>query len=141
MASLITTSSVHDLSRPLGKALLLLVSDSVEQLCRLRASLNCYDMEVRGVSSLEELQSECARPHTLAAIDVNSAQLPAVLDTIRASREHSEIPVFVENSRINQQPPAAGLLPKYRAMPCSLNQMIQTHMGAHRRAKVNNHVL
>ena len=140
MASSITIPA-RDLPRHLDKAKLLLVSDSVEQLCRLRASLNCYDMEVRGVSSLEELQSECARPHTLAAIDVNPAQLPEVLDTIRASRAHSEIPVFVENTRVNQQPPAAGLLPKYRAMPCNLNQMIQAHMGAQRRARVSNPVL
>jgi hypothetical protein len=140
MASYITTPLTNDLARPLDKARLLLVSDSAEQLCRLRASLNCYDMEVRGVSSLEELQSECARPHTLAAIDVNPAQLPEVLDTIRASHAHSEIPVFVENSRIIQQPPA-GLLPRYRAMPCNLNQMIQAHMGDYRRARVSNAVL
>lgn len=141
MASSITALVSHDFPCSLDKTRLLLVSDSAEQLSHLRASLDCGDMEIRGVSSLEELQSECASQHALAAIDVNPAQLPAVLDTIRASREHSEIPVFVENSRINQQPPAAGLLPKYRAMPCSLNQMIQTHRGAHQRVKISNHVL
>lgn len=134
-------SPSRDFSRSLDKTRLLLVSDSVEQLCRLRASLNCADVEVRGVSSLEELQSECASQHTLAAIDVNPTQLPAVLDMIRASRAHSEIPVFVENSRIDQPPPTAGLLPRYRAMPCNLHQMIQAHLGAHRRVKVIHSVL
>jgi hypothetical protein len=141
MASLITTPLAHDFPCPLDKTRLLLVSDSVEQLSRLRASLDYGDMEIRGVSSLEELQSECASPHALAAVDVNPTQLPEVLDTIRASQGHSEIPVFVENSRVGQPPPAAGLLPKYRAMPCNLNQMIQAHRGTHRRAKMSNHVL
>jgi len=134
-------SPSRDFSRTLNKTRLLLVSDSAEQLCRLRASLNCADVEVRGVSSLEELQSECASQHSLAAIDVNPTQLPAVLDTIRASRDHSEIPVFVENTRIDQPQPAAGLLPRYRAMPCNLHQMIQAHLGAHRRVKVIHSVL
>ena len=41
MASSITIPPAHELACPLDKARLLLVSDSVEQLCRLRASLNC----------------------------------------------------------------------------------------------------
>ena len=124
---------------PPNKARLLLVSDSAERLRQMRATLEYGEVELRCVCSLEELQGECATPHTLAAVDVNPAQLPAVLQMIRASLGHGEIPLLVETSRITQQPPVAGLLPHYRAMPCSLREMATLAQPKHESHNLPRH--
>ena len=142
MASLMPVPSSPDFPLPLTKPRLLLVSDSAERLHRLRAWLNSDELELRSVSSLAELQRECASEHALAAIDVSPAQLPQVLAMIRASHGHYEIPVLVETSRNNALPAAAGLLPKYRAMPCSLRQMAAlAHPHNEQRAPITKRIL
>ncbi|MBI1761682.1 MAG: hypothetical protein HYR56_09630 [Acidobacteria bacterium] len=123
MASLMQRHAVSDYPRPHNKTPLLLFSDCAERLDWLHALLAYEAVEIHVASSLEELQGECASEHALAVIDVNPAQLPQVLDIIRASRGHSEIPLLVETSRCNQ-PLLAGLLPKYRAMPCGLRELV-----------------
>lgn len=123
MASLIQRHIAADFPRSLNQLPLLLFSDSAERLGWLHASLAGGAAEIHVVSSLEELQGECALHHALAVIDASPAQLPKVLDIIRTSRGHSDIPLLVETSHCTR-PPAAGLLPKYRAMPCSLRELV-----------------
>ncbi len=123
MASLMQRHLASDFPLSFNKLPLLLFSDSAERLGWLRASLAGGAAEIHVVSSLEELQRECALNHALAVIDANPAQLPKVLDIIRTSRGHGDIPLLVETSHCNRQP-AAGLLPKYRAMPCSLRELV-----------------
>lgn len=123
MASLMQRQIASDFPRSRNKRTLLLFSDSAERLGWLRASLAGGAVEIHVVSSLEELQGECASRHALAVIDASPTHLPKVLDMIRASREHRDIPLLVETSHCHQQP-AAGLLPKYRAMPCSLRELV-----------------
>ncbi len=122
MASLMQRHLATDFSLSLDKLPLLLFSDSAERLGWLRAMLAGGAAEIRVVSSLEELQGECASEHALAVIDASPGQLQQVLDMIRASRGHGDIPLLVETSHCHQQP-AAGLLPKYRAMPCGLHEL------------------
>lgn len=123
MASLIPRPAASAFPRSQNKIPLLLFSDSAERLHGLRASLANAAIEIHVVNSLEELQCECASEHALAVIDATPAQLAQVLDIIRTSSGHSEIPLLVETSRSNQQP-MAGLLPKYRAMPCGLRELV-----------------
>ena len=138
MASLMSVSTSQ--SFPLVKPRLLLVSDSAERLQRLRVWLGSDELELRSVSSLDELQRECASEHALAAIDVSPAQLPEVLDTIRTSRGHDQIPVLVESSR--NKTVTAGLLPRYRAMACSLREMAAlTHSDDNPRAASSKPIL
>src|SRR5262249_26490663 len=79
-------------------------------------------------------------PGYLAVVDVGPALLEPMLGNLRASKEHSEIPVLVEQSRIAAAP-LTGVLPKYRAMPCSHDELIKlarrrlTSIAAHGRAK------
>ena len=79
--------------------------------------------------------------HDLAVVDVSPALLEPLLGNLRASKEHSEIPVLVEQSRIAAAP-LTGVLPKYRAMPCSHDELIKlarrrlTLIAGHGRAKV-----
>ena len=123
MTSLMQRHTAVDFSLSFDKLPLLLFSDSAERLGWLRALLASGAVEIHVVSSLEELQGECASEHALAVIDASPGQLQQVLDMIRASRGHSDIPLLVETSHCPQQP-AAGLLPKYRAMPCGLRELV-----------------
>jgi len=102
-----------------SKPRLLIVSDSSERLTELRASLDAAEMEITGATSAEELSCACRRRYDLAAIDVDPAHLAGVLQALRTSAGHAEIPLLVEASRLSAEPGLAGLLPKYRAMPCS----------------------
>ena len=123
MASLMQRPTISNFPRSRNKRALLLFSDSADRLDWLHASLAGGAVEIHVVSSLEELQGECASQHALAVIDASPTHLPKVLDIIRASREHRDIPLLVETSHCKQQP-AAGLLPKYRAMPCNLRELV-----------------
>jgi len=78
--------------------------------------------------------------HDLAVVDVGPALLEPLLGNLRASKEHAEIPLLVEKSRIAEAP-LAGVLPKYRAMPCSHDELIRlanrrlASIAGHDRAK------
>lgn len=123
MASLRQRPTATDLSLSFTQLPLLLFSDSAERLDGLRATLADGAVEIHVVRSLEELQCECALNHALAVIDASPAHLPKVLDIIRTSRGHGDIPLLVETSHCARLP-AAGLLPKYRAMPCNLRELV-----------------
>jgi hypothetical protein len=47
-----------------------------------------------------------------------------MLRQIRTSASHKAIPVLVEVSRLTNDLTLAGLLPEYRAMPCSHTEML-----------------
>jgi hypothetical protein len=72
----------------------------------------------------------------LVVVDVGSALLEPLLGNLRASEEHAEVPVLVEQSRIVATP-LAGVLPKYRAMPCSHNELIR--LARHRLTSITGH--
>jgi hypothetical protein len=63
-----------------------------------------------------------------------------MLRNLRTSKEHAEIPAQVEQSMIAAVP-LAGVLPKYRAMPCNHDEMIRiarrqsASITGHERAK------
>ena len=61
----------------------------------------------------------CHRKHDLVVIDVGAGRLPEVLYILRSSARHSGISVLVEAGRVLTEPSLVGVLPKYRAMPCS----------------------
>jgi hypothetical protein len=88
----------------------------------------------------EEWEYVSGDRHDLAVVDVGPALLEPLLGNLRASKEHSEIPVLVEQSRIAAAP-LTGVLPKYRAMPCSHDELIKlarrrlTSIAGHGRAR------
>ncbi|MGH9852060.1 MAG: hypothetical protein ACREBD_19665 [Blastocatellia bacterium] len=104
---------------PSGKPHLLIVTDCSDRLQGLKASIQTDEVDITGAASPEELSSACHHEHDLAVIDVGPDRLPEVLCTLRSSERHSKISLLVEASRIVVAPGLAGLLPKYRAMPCS----------------------
>lgn len=82
-------------------------------------------IEIASAVSAEELSHACNRAHDLAVIDVGATRLPEVLRTLRSSVRHSGIALLVEASRVVAEPGLAGLLPKYRAMPCSRSELVK----------------
>src|SRR5919108_2034886 len=102
------------------KPRLLLVSDSAERLQALRSCVAAADFEINFACTLTELRRACRLPHDLVALDAAPSQVVKMLDLIRGSAGHAEIPVLVEYTRISNEQRLAGVLPSYRAMPCNL---------------------
>ena len=109
---------------PLNRPRLLIFSDCPDRLVRLSALLASGEIEITSATSLEELRHACRGGHNLAVIDVGPAYLVSVLDALRDSEGYEEIPVLVEASRLATAPGLTGVLPKYRAMPCSHVELV-----------------
>jgi len=120
-----TTGEIRELFSNVGvvvpapKPRLLLVSDSTERLQALNSSVNDADFEINLACSLKELPRACCEPHDLVAIDTGPSQIVKMLDLIRGSAGHAEIPVLVEYTQIGNDLSLAGVLSYYRAMPCN----------------------
>ena len=111
----------HDaVSRPR----ILIVSDSAERIPHLQAGFDSQELEIASAMFPEEWEYVSGDKHDLAVVDVGPALLEPLLGNLRASKEHAETPVLVEQSRIAAAP-LAWVLPKYRAMPCSHDELIR----------------
>jgi len=119
---------------------ILIISDSAERIPHLQTGFDAQEVEIASAVFPEEWGYVSGDRHDLAMVDVGPALLEPLLGNLRASKEHSEIPVLVEQSRIAAAP-LAGVLPKYRAMPCSHDELIKlarrrlTSIAGHGRAK------
>lgn len=106
------------------KARLLLIADSTGQLNQLKAGIKSTNVEITGVSSLEELRAACRNHHDLVVVNVHSSQIQPALSTLRLSAGHANIPVLVESSRLQDNLNLAGVLPAFRAMACSQAELV-----------------
>lgn len=114
-------SPLRPIPRP--KLRILLVSDSRDALQQLHRRLRLTRCEITGVSSLAELASAAQVEQDLAIIDVGSEQIAPVLQTLREGNVLNKIPVLVQTTRLNNEMGVAGVLPTYRAMPCSHTEL------------------
>ena len=103
---------------------LLIISDCPERLKRLKAALNVGEIEITGVNSLDRLNNFIRRDYDQVAVDVGLEHLTRVLVALRSTAEYARIPVLVECSRISTEIGFAGVLPRYRAMPCCQSDMV-----------------
>ena len=117
-------SALQTVTFPNSKPRLLLVSDSYDRLKSLEAGLSNAEFDITMVCSLEELVTACNGCHDLVALDVSPDQIGPMLKQIRTSASHEMVPVLVEASRLTSDLSLAGLLPEYRAMPCSRMEML-----------------
>jgi len=102
---------------------ILIISDSTERMPHWQAAFDSQEVEITCAMFPEEWGYVSGDRYDLAVVDVGPALLEPLLGNIRASREHAEIPLLVEKSRIAAVP-MAGVLPKYRAMPCTHDELI-----------------
>jgi DNA-binding NtrC family response regulator len=124
MLSSAVNKSLQPIHLPINKTRLLLISDSPDRLREMRAGLHQSEFEITGACSVEEVAAACYEDHDVVALDVNPAHVALMLKVIRASATHTMVPVLVEASRINHSFNLAGVLPLYRAMPCSHTEML-----------------
>jgi CheY-like chemotaxis protein len=109
---------------PHPKPRLLLVSDNAERVGELRRSINPVNFEIACAASLDELRAACCEGHDLVALDVGAPQIAPTLKLLRASDGHKDSLLLVESTRLNNDPNLIGLLPTYRAMPCSHGEIL-----------------
>ncbi len=102
----------------------LIISDSAEQIPYWLAAFDSQVAEFTCAVFPEEWDHVSNDRHDLAVVDVGPALLEPLLENLRASKEHAGIHLLVEKSRIAAAP-LDGVLPKYRAMPCSQDEMIR----------------
>lgn len=110
---------------PAGRHHLLIITDCPVRLRSLRASISTGGIEITGAASSEELSRACQSEYDLAVIDVAAWSLPEVLRILRSSVRHSGIALLVEASRVLTEPGLTGVLPWYRAMPCSRSDLVK----------------
>ncbi|MFN0085752.1 MAG: hypothetical protein ACKVX9_10220 [Blastocatellia bacterium] len=110
---------------PLRRTRLLLVTDSPERRRQLLGRIGFLQFDITCADSLSQLQHRLWRPYDAVLVDVSSGQLPSILNAIRNSEENSSKPLLVEFSARDEDPSMAGVLPKYRAMPCSHDDMLR----------------
>src|SRR5262245_12428917 len=91
---------------------ILIISDSTERIPHLQAGFDSQEVEIASAVFPEEWEYVHSERHDLAVVDVGPALLEPLLENLRASKEHAEIPVLVEQSRIVAVP-LTGVLPKY----------------------------
>ncbi|MGH9845364.1 MAG: hypothetical protein ACREEM_42160 [Blastocatellia bacterium] len=128
MVSQAIARSKHLLSpAPVSKHRVLIVTDCSDRLRGWKASIHTdgIEIEITSAASSEELSRACLYEHDLAVIDVGATHLPEVLRTLRSSARHSRISLLVEASRVVAESGLAGLLPRYRAMPCSRSDLVE----------------
>jgi hypothetical protein len=109
---------------PSAQVRLLIVSDLSARLSQLSSLLATGEVEVTAAASIEEMCCGCRGGHDLAVVDVSPEIVSGVLKVLRGCAGCTKIPVLVEASRIATDVRLAGLLPKYRAMPCSRADLI-----------------
>jgi len=120
---------------PPDKLRILMVCNADEGLKATISGFNPDEAEIVVARTSDELLQACLEPHEMAVIDLEPTQLEAVLQTLRASELHANVPLLVSAARLAGGIGLAGLLPKYRAMPCSPAEMAAL---VHRRAQSLN---
>jgi len=108
-----------------GQLLQCLLIVAPERWQRLSAALDVVDVETTWCASLEEVVRVCRRRYDLVVVDVEPEHLVNILKTVREKAGHAEIPVLVECSRLGADPHLAGVLPRYRAMPCNFAELMK----------------
>lgn len=109
---------------PPHKSRLLLVSDTPEGITKLTAGLDRSRFDIRTASTMAELRAACRRIHDVVVIHAASWQVPEILKIIRGSKRLTEVPVYVESTRIETDLKLAGVLPHFRAMACRHTELL-----------------
>jgi CheY-like chemotaxis protein len=103
---------------------ILIISDSKERIPHLRSAFYSREVEITCAMFPEEWGYVSGDRYDIVVVDVGPALLEPLLGNLRACEEHAEIPLLVEKSRIAAAS-MAGVLPKYRAMPCSHDELVR----------------
>lgn len=103
---------------------LLIITDSPPRADRLLMALRLNDLNVTTASTPDEWTRASESAHDLIVVDVEAAQWQSILAALRANPLHAEVPILVEISRLVHAPNLSGVLPYYRAMPCTPTELV-----------------
>lgn len=110
---------------PISRTRLLLVTDSPERRQWFLGRIDLSRFDVTCVDSLAQLRHCLRRSYDAVLVDVSSGQLLPMLNAVRNSELNSSKPLLVESSAKDEDPSLAGVLPAYRAMPCTYEDMLR----------------
>jgi hypothetical protein len=107
-----------------GRTHFLLVADEPDRIKKLELAFVHDAVRLTKALTAEELAQSCRWRHDLAIVDVGKEHLVEVLKALRESKNHAGILILVEGSRLPYDQSLAGVLPTYRAMPASHDDII-----------------
>ncbi|MGE0883429.1 MAG: hypothetical protein AB7P14_07800 [Blastocatellales bacterium] len=90
------------------KLRVLVISDSVECLGKIRAALTRDEIEITCAASAEEMCRGCCGWNDLVLVDFDPPHLTEILGTLRRCAGCTEIPVLVEASRLSADSSLVG---------------------------------
>ena len=117
------TAATRASRRPLSRVLV--VSESSKHLRLLESEIEHLEVELTHITSFEELARECCKGHDIVVLDVEPSKLLAILQLLRKSSAYSEISILVDNAGLMAEPSLAGVLPQFRAMPCTSVELVR----------------
>lgn len=112
------------------KLRVLIVCDAAERLQELQTTLGGCQAELFTATSIDELRSiHDSDQFDLAAVDVRPNLIVAVLSLLRSSNACGEATILVESRQVTGNLELAGVLPRFRAMPCNRNDLLRLVCG------------
>jgi len=103
---------------------LLLISESPHASSEFRRSIKDGSADMTTVFDLGNLPDALASPHDIAIVQVSTSSIQLVLEQIRRSIIHVDIPILVDRTQLNFTGELAGIMPRFRAMPCTPAELI-----------------
>ncbi|HZS06715.1 MAG TPA: hypothetical protein VFD58_17890 [Blastocatellia bacterium] len=97
---------------------LLVLADSAERIREFQVLLGMYGVEIIGITSLAEMAALRGGHYDVVVIDVEPAKLEEALRTFRETEGYQGASLLVAADRVASGIILAGLLPRFRAMPC-----------------------
>lgn len=128
--SLTGGNSERQLTDSNQKLRVLIVCDAAERLQELQTTLGACQVELFTATSIDELQSiHNSAQFDLVAVAVSPNLIVAVLNILRSSNGSRETTILVESQQVTGHPELAGVLPNFRAMSCSRNDLLRLVCG------------
>ncbi|MBK9314354.1 MAG: response regulator [Acidobacteria bacterium] len=123
---------------------LLIVSDAADGLRDFRGFINKENVQITNIFNLDDLPRTLTTRHEIAVVNVASINIKNVLESLRKSPLHQDIPVLVDKTRLDFTGVLAGIMPRFRAMPCSpdeLRVLTQRRIVSLKEKRRSNHLL
>ena len=107
------------------KQCLLIVFGALERMSALCDVLQSAEVDITCCHSIAEVGVIAAHKYDLVIVDVSSTEIVKVLRIVRNREIEASIPVLVESGRLRGESDLAGVLPLFRAMPCSFPELLK----------------
>jgi hypothetical protein len=126
MSATFLSKNHHNQLRPASSSFrLLIVSDSDDRLQGMRSALYDETFHVTEAHTVAEVRAACREKLELAVVDAGTADVIAVLRTLRGDADCKEIPILIDINDLTAAFRKPGVLPRYRAMPCAQTDLVK----------------